>query len=136
MDFLRDVVNRMSNEREDIINTPDYPSRGIKTVYFWMMSTIEAYFWERRYPDMRVDVWAKDQNVFLYIFGSGSQAETYYYCGSSLSDGDIDIMFAGFVGMINQSSFRAEGPDIWQSSGQFMDHNGMYHMRIFIDGIK
>ena len=136
MDFLKDVVDRLADERMEIINTPTYPSRAVKTIYFWMMSQIAAYYWERRYPELNVDVWAKGQWVYVHINGVGSQAENRYYCGALLDDADIDIMFAAFVGMINMSPFHAEGPDVWQNSGQFADRVGMYHMTIHVDGIK
>jgi hypothetical protein len=71
----------------------------------------------------------------MHIGSTASQAENYYFCGPSLTDADIDIMFAAFVGIINQSPFRAEGPDIWQNSGWFANRNGMYHMRIHVDGM-
>lgn len=135
MDFMREIVNRLANECEEIKNTLEYPSRAIKTIYFWMMSTIESYYWERRYPVMTIEVWAKDQDVHMHIGSTASQAENYYFCGPSLTDADIDIMFAAFVGIINQSPFRAEGPDIWQNSGWFANRNGMYHMRIHVDGM-
>lgn len=136
MDYMKDVVNRLASECEEIKNTPEYPARGIKTIYFWIMSTIESYYWERRYPKMVVEVWAKGQHVHMHIGGGGSQAENYYYCGASMTDADIDIMFTTFVGIINESPFRAEGPDIWHDRGWFADRCGMYHMRIFVDEMQ
>lgn len=135
MNFDKTVVARLNDQRAALKNASDPKKRAILSGYFWMMSSIESYYFGNREIELDVDVWARGMEMFMHITGHGAQAANFQFTsGHQMTYTDVDIMLADYAGMINLvDGASATGPDVWNNSGQFRNLNGYYHIKIHID---
>ncbi len=98
----------MTKRYEDYFKTSNLEERAAKTIYYWVMSTIESIFWGLgRYANMEINLHANESKIILwYNYPLNRKDYEYvYYPTFNCSDGKLEEILQKFVKIFNTHEY-------------------------------
>ena len=140
------MAKAMAERYADYFQTSTLEERGGKIIYYWVMNTLEAFFWGLRLTAaMDVDLYAIEQKMFLVFRDpTGKEYEFEHFPTYNCGNGKLPIMLQNFVEIFNNIEyplsdkisspvFRAYSCEKWEHPYNRKKYNGYYHVHIFVN---
>lgn len=140
------MVKDMTRRYAEYLHTGNLEERGGKIIYFWVMSTLESFFWGLWLTaSFEADLYASEQKIFLVPRDpTGKEHEFVHYPTYNCDNGKLPIMLQNFVEIFNNIEyplsdkisspvFRAYNSGTWEHPYNRKKYNGYYHISIFVD---
>ena len=140
------MAKEMTRRYSDYLHTCDLNERGAKIIYYWVMNSIESFFWSYKLKaSFSADLYAKESQMFLVIVDStGEEHEFVHYPTYRCDNGRLLTMLEKFIEIFNDieyplsdkiksPSFHAFDLGIWDHPYNRNKYNGYHEISIFVD---
>ncbi len=119
--------------------------KSSKSLYYWVMSTIESIFWSQRCDAFVVNLYANNWKIFLVFRDSdGKERNFVYYLPYEYDDEKMKALMHNFVSIFNNieyplsasstsPTFLANDFGVWKHSGDEEKYKGYYRVNIVVD---
>lgn len=137
------MAKSMTQRYAEYLHTGDLVERAAKNIYYWVMSTLESYFWGlERMAHFDVDLYANEWKIlFTFYARTGKRYEFEYYSTHNCNEGNLPKMLKRFVEIFNNTKyplsdkissplFRAYYIDEQVEDGMY---KGYYHICIHVN---
>ncbi len=137
------MAKAMTGRFAEYLHTGKLEERAARSIYFWVMSTIESIFWGLgRVADLDIDLYASEEEIFfVYIHPNGKKYQFVYYFTNECSGTILPIILKNFVEIFNDIKYplsdRILSPiflayylDKRKDEGQY---KGYYNIKILVD---
>ena len=101
------MAKAMTERYVEYLNTGKLEERAAKSIYYWVMNTIEAIFWGLgRVASLDITLYANEEKIVLvYIHPTGKKYEYVYYSTHECGDSQLPIMLQNFVKIFNDIKY-------------------------------
>ena len=99
------MAKSMAERYEDYLNTTNLEERAVKNIYYWVMSTIESFFWGRgRTACPELMLYADTQRMVLNFKEPTGRVHQSFYCSTQkCDDSDLPVRLQEFVKVFNNT---------------------------------
>lgn len=100
------MAKAMTERYVEYLHTSKLEERAAKSIYYWVMNTIESIVWGFGCMRMDITLYANEEKIVLvYIHPSGKKYEYVYYSTHECGDGKLPIMLHNFVKIFNDIKY-------------------------------
>ncbi len=101
------MVKSMAKRYEEYLSTHDLITREAKSIYYFVMSTLESIFWRfERLSNFAVDLYANEDKIVMVLYmPSGKEYKFEYYSTNDCSNGKLSKMLYKFVEIFNNINY-------------------------------
>lgn len=140
------MAKAMTGRFEEYLHTGSLEERGVKIIYYWVMSTLESFFWGLRLTGkFSFDLYASEQKMFLVFHApTGEDLEFVHYPTYNCCNGKLRTMLQNFVETFNNIEyplsdkisspiFHVTNFERWEHPFNRTRYNGYYHAVFYVD---
>ena len=134
------MAKSMTERYAEYFRTIKLEEKGSKIIYWWVMSTLESYFWGYgRNASFTADLYASEEKIFLVIHHPrGEEIEFIHYPSYNTSNGKLFTMLKNFVEMFNNIEYTFISSPIFNTSMfentcDMEKYNGYYYIMISVN---
>ena len=139
------MAEEMTRRYADYLDGGPVEERGAKAIYYWVMSSLESFFWGVHVLSFEADLYATGKRMYLVLREPGGREYTYdHYPTYNCDDEKLPIMLQKFITIFNDIKyplsekisspiFRAYDSGVMFNSSFRSQYNGYHHVVITVD---
>ena len=137
------MAKNMAERCEGYFHIRDFEERVAITIYYWVMSTLEAIFWGLgRTTVSSINLYANTENIFLlFCHPTGNTYEFVYYFTHDCNNGNLPKILQKFVEIFNNYDYSPSDKfpyplfhaDYHGKQNNNKKYNGHEYISIYVD---